>query len=281
MPFRNIIALHQILIGNRRADANAAGNGMTKITLTPFSSRILRGVNEAPLLPFLPMKVFLALAVALQTAQMCTAFAAGPQLAGRLFSTWRAAADSAHKMRTTREKIKMIDMHSGDHAPALLPFSRRTAIAGALMAPGILLPTPPASSAVGAVKIKLGAGAKGLEVPQMGVGAWSWGDTDTWNFGTAQGASEASVAEAYRACLSNGITFIDTAEIYGMGVSESILGRLLADTPSAQRSKVQIATKFYPYDPKDGGVRARTAAELLPALDASLKRLQVTRRYSA
>jgi len=44
-----------------------------------------------------------------------------------------------------------------------------------------------------------------------------------------------------------------------------------ATTPS----KVQVATKFYPYDPKDGGVRARTADELLPALDASLKRLQL------
>jgi len=121
--------------------------------------------------------------------------------------------------------------HPHEDAPMA---SRRAAIAGVVVAP-IALGVPAPAPAAGTGSIKLGKGSKGLAVPEMGVGAWSWGDEGVWKYGTAGGASEESIAAAYRACLSNGITFVDTAEIYGDGLSETILGKLLAETPPAQR----------------------------------------------
>ena len=152
-------------------------------------------------------------------------------------------------------------------------WSRRTAVASAAFAPALLTAPVPSTASAGQL-IKLG-GDKGIVVPEMGVGAWSWGDQDTWAYGTIKGASQESVEAAFRACVSGGITFVDTAEIYGGGLSETLVGQLLAAVPAAEREKIQVATKFYPYDPSTGGTRARTAAELLPALDASLKRLQM------
>jgi len=163
---------------------------------------------------------------------------------------------------------------SGQLQSARPIWTRRTAIAGAILVPPAYLVSVPASSSAASASVKLGKGDKGtIIVPEMGVGAWSWGDQDTWGFGTSTGASEESIAAAYEACLSNGITFIDTAEIYGDGVSERILGKLIASTPAQQRSKIQVATKFYPYDPKTS--MPRSAEDLIPALDASLKRLQM------
>ena len=154
-------------------------------------------------------------------------------------------------------------------------WSRRTAVASAAFAPALLTAPVPSAASAGQL-IKLG-GDKGIAVPEMGVGAWSWGDQDTWAYGTIKGASQESVEAAFRACVSGGITFVDTAEIYGGGLSETLVGQLLAaGSPAAEREKIQVATKFYPYDPSTGATRARTAAELLPALDASLKRLQMS-----
>ena len=67
--------------------------------------------------------------------------------------------------------------------------------------------------------VKLGNGDSGLVIPEMGVGAWSWGDAAVWGYGSDAGATEASIAEAYRACLQSGITFFDTAEVYGLGTA--------------------------------------------------------------
>lgn len=100
-----------------------------------------------------------------------------------------------------------------------------------------------------------------LKVSQLGVGAWAWGDKRYWGYGTDFGLSD--VEEAFQASLDAGITLFDTAEIYGWGTSERILGDL------ARRSgkRVVIATKFapLPWRFSPGSVRR--------ALDGSLKRL--------
>ncbi len=80
-----------------------------------------------------------------------------------------------------------------------------------------------------------------LHAIEMGLGAWQFGDRVFWSYG--QTHTEADIRAAFQTSLNEGIRFIDTAEIYGMGQSERFLGDMLkaADRP------VLIATKFFPY----------------------------------
>ena len=106
-------------------------------------------------------------------------------------------------------------------------------------------------------------GASGLTVPALGVGIWSWGDTRYWQYG--QNYTREDVSQAYRACLDAGLNFFDTAELYGSGASE----RLLGECYRADGRPIIIASKFAPFPNR---FSART---LLQALDASLERLGV------
>ncbi len=102
----------------------------------------------------------------------------------------------------------------------------------------------------------------------LGVGCWAWGDKSTWGMGGYDSTlSEATIEQAWNASLAEGVTFFDTAEVYGDGESERIIGRLLANDPSA-RDRVVIATKFIPMPYKINVGSACTAA-----LKASLDRL--------
>jgi len=56
----------------------------------------------------------------------------------------------------------------------------------------------------------------------MGVGVWNWGDKGFWGYG--KGYTRDDVTQAYKACLGAGLNFFDTAEMYGSGDSERILG---------------------------------------------------------
>ena len=86
----------------------------------------------------------------------------------------------------------------------------------------------------------------------MGYGAWEAG-------GTAWGPNESdnSVIGAMRAALDAGITWIDTAEVYGDGVSESLVGRAIA----GRRDEVIVASKVAP-QPEGSGVRPDRIAAL-------------------
>jgi aryl-alcohol dehydrogenase-like predicted oxidoreductase len=107
-------------------------------------------------------------------------------------------------------------------------------------------------------------GTTAMEIPALGIGTWPWGQTFLWNYGVKYG--EAELREAYRAALDAGLTFFDTAEVYGMGESERLLGAFVAETPA----RPVIATKFNPLLP----IRLRKGA-LLGALRRSLDRLQL------
>lgn len=80
-------------------------------------------------------------------------------------------------------------------------------------------------------------GSKGLEMSVIGFGAWEAG-------GDAWGANESdeTVTGAMRAGLDAGMSWIDTAEVYGKGVSERLVGRAVAD----RRDRVLVATKLGP-----------------------------------
>jgi aryl-alcohol dehydrogenase-like predicted oxidoreductase len=51
------------------------------------------------------------------------------------------------------------------------------------------------------------------------------------------------IKEAWNASLAAGQTFFDTAEVYGSGESERIIGKLLKETSEEKRKEVIIATK--------------------------------------
>src|SRR5918997_2809254 len=73
----------------------------------------------------------------------------------------------------------------------------------------------------------------GFAASEIGFGAWALGST-WW------GPTDDPKLLVSRA-LDLGITFFDTADAYGDGLAETLLGRALADT---DRERVQIATKF-------------------------------------
>jgi aryl-alcohol dehydrogenase-like predicted oxidoreductase len=106
-------------------------------------------------------------------------------------------------------------------------------------------------------------GATAISVPPLGVGVWSWGDKGFWGYG--QDYTRSDITQAYKACLDAGLNFFDTAEMYGRGESERILGECMQE----DGRPVIIASKFAPL-PKRFSARS-----LLKALDASLERLNV------
>lgn len=101
----------------------------------------------------------------------------------------------------------------------------------------------------------------------MGVGAWSWGDrSGYWGYGTEYGKEESR--GAYKALMEAGLTFIDTAEVYGFGKSEEFLGEFMKEAPAECPSPI-MATKFAPQPWRLG------AGDVPTALKASLSRLQL------
>lgn len=109
-----------------------------------------------------------------------------------------------------------------------------------------------------------------MELPVMGLGTWAWGDAATWGMNNYDRSYNFdTIRQAYQASIAAGITFLDTAEVYGNGESERIIGRLLAEDRE-HRGQVVIATKFLPLPYK-----VWVASALMAALEASLQRLQL------
>lgn len=85
-------------------------------------------------------------------------------------------------------------------------------------------------------------GRSGIEISALGIGCWAiggpfWAGTQPLGWGEVD--DEESV-RAIRRAVELGVTFFDTADAYGTGRSEEVVGRALAD----QRDDVVIATKF-------------------------------------
>jgi aryl-alcohol dehydrogenase-like predicted oxidoreductase len=108
-------------------------------------------------------------------------------------------------------------------------------------------------------------GSQGLEVSAEGLGCMGM----TWAYGA--GDEQSGVATIHRA-LELGVTFLDTAEIYGPHDNEELVGRAVA----GRRDEVEIATKFGflidPSDPYRRGVDG-SPENVRRACDGSLKRL--------
>lgn len=96
------------------------------------------------------------------------------------------------------------------------------------------------------------------------MGAWSWGDRSGY-WGWEKGYGRPENLAAYRALLDSGLTFIDTAEVYGFGKSEELLGEFMRETGT----KPIICTKYAPQPWRF------TADSVVGACKASLSRLGV------
>jgi aryl-alcohol dehydrogenase-like predicted oxidoreductase len=103
-------------------------------------------------------------------------------------------------------------------------------------------------------------GDSDLEVSAIALGSWL-----TYSGGIAREQTEACT----RAAFDAGITFFDTANVYGRGAAERAWGEILADYP---RDSFTLATKLYfPMGPRDRGL---SRAQIHKQIDGSLERLQ-------
>jgi aryl-alcohol dehydrogenase-like predicted oxidoreductase len=106
-------------------------------------------------------------------------------------------------------------------------------------------------------------GRTGVRVSSLCLGTMSFGTT----------ADEAASARLYRAARDAGIDVVDTADVYGEGRSEEILGRLIA----GERDRLVIASKVFGRTgpgPNDRGLSRRHVTR---AVEASLRRLGTDR----
>ena len=104
-----------------------------------------------------------------------------------------------------------------------------------------------------------------LNIAPLGIGAWAWGTTRLWGYGKDYNRSD--VGGAFLASMAEGVTLVDTAEMYGNGASERIIGEILRE--GGFDGTPVIATKFAPLPYRFG------AKTLLDALDKSLERLGI------
>lgn len=109
-----------------------------------------------------------------------------------------------------------------------------------------------------------------VELPVMGLGTWAWGDTSTWGMNSYDRSYDfETIRQAYETSVGAGITLLDTAEMYGAGESERIIGRLL-ETDRDNRARIIVATKFFPSPWK-----LWVSSALMASLKASLERLKM------
>jgi aryl-alcohol dehydrogenase-like predicted oxidoreductase len=103
-------------------------------------------------------------------------------------------------------------------------------------------------------------GSSGIAVSEIALGSW---------LTYSGGVDKARAIACVRRALDLGITLIDTANVYGSGAAETLLGEALAGVP---RQSYVLATKLF--FPMANGDRGLSRAQILKQLDASLRRLR-------
>jgi aryl-alcohol dehydrogenase-like predicted oxidoreductase len=108
-------------------------------------------------------------------------------------------------------------------------------------------------------------GTEGLEVSALGLGCMGMSEF----YGTTD---EGEAVATIRRALDVGVTFLDTADMYGRGANEELVGKAIR----GRRDEVVLATKFGQWRGDDGSRGVRGDPEYVrQALDASLRRLGV------
>ena len=105
------------------------------------------------------------------------------------------------------------------------------------------------------MNIPLASLPNNTSMPCFGIG--------TWRMGERSSAAQAEIA-VIKAAIERGVALIDTAEMYGEGGAETVIGRAIAGMPGA-RERLYIVSKVYPHNASRRGTVA--------ACERSLKRL--------
>src|SRR5215469_15327380 len=101
--------------------------------------------------------------------------------------------------------------------------------------------------------LSAGTGPDTTRISRIGLGAWQFGSPE-WGYGKEYAGQEAHAI--VRRALELGVTLFDTAEIYGFGRSERILGAAIGE----DRDSVFLATKIFPLLPVAPVVEQRAVA---------------------
>ena len=106
------------------------------------------------------------------------------------------------------------------------------------------------------------AAVEPIKLPQIGLGCWAWGDSLFWGYNPKQ---DGDLEEVFNFAVSKSSPVLfDTAELYGLGRSESLLGNFIKKT---KEEDTILATKF-------AALPFRTKPEsVVKACEASVKRL--------
>ncbi|WP_236796157.1 aldo/keto reductase [Amycolatopsis sp. GM8] len=113
-------------------------------------------------------------------------------------------------------------------------------------------------------------GRSGLRVSRLALGTMNFG---TSGFHASYGKTEDESRPIFRRYLDGGGNFVDTADFYTAGESETILGRLIAE--AGVRDRLVLTTKFTnSVDPGDPNAGGNGRKHLIRALEASLRRLR-------
>jgi aryl-alcohol dehydrogenase-like predicted oxidoreductase len=120
-------------------------------------------------------------------------------------------------------------------------------------------------------------GTSGLNISTVGFGAWAAGGGG-WSFGWGAQDDEASMA-AMRRAVEQGVNWIDTAPVYGLGHSEEVVGRFLRGLPAAERPLIFTKCGLI-WDESDRmkvSLRRLEPDSIARECEASLRRLGVER----
>jgi aryl-alcohol dehydrogenase-like predicted oxidoreductase len=118
-------------------------------------------------------------------------------------------------------------------------------------------------------------GKNGPEITSVGFGAWATGGGG-WSFAWGAQDDGESIA-AIRHAVGKGVNWIDTAAVYGLGHSEEVVGRAIAELPRGERPLVftKCGLRWSETDPMAVAVRDSRPARMREECEASLRRLGV------
>lgn len=112
-------------------------------------------------------------------------------------------------------------------------------------------------------------GKSGIEVTEIGLGLWAAGGGD---WGEADSKADAAALKAIEAALDAGVTFFDTADVYGPFHSEILLGKAM----QGRRDRFVVATKigWQGFDEANNCSGYKTVDQVIAGVETNLRRLQ-------